>query len=44
MAKNVLQKLTATLICTGMLLFGLPTSVIASEISGVNPTSDRECL
>ena len=40
MAKNVLQKLTATLICTGMLLFGLPTSVIASEISGVNPTGN----
>ena len=35
MAKNFLQKLTATLICTGMLLFGLPTSVLATEISNI---------
>ena len=40
MAKNFLQKLTATLICTGMLLFGLPTSVIASEISGITPNGN----
>ena len=40
MVKIFLQKFTATLISTGMLLFGLPIGVIASEISGVNPTGN----
>ncbi len=40
MAKNLFKRLTAALISTGMLLFGLPSCVIASEISGVNPTGN----
>ena len=40
MANNSVQKITAAIICANMLIFGMPASVIATDISGVNPTGN----
>ena len=40
MANNSVQKITAAIICANMLIFGMPASVIATEISGVTPTGN----
>ena len=40
MLEKFLQKFTASMIVFGMFLFGLPSSVIASEISGVTATGN----
>lgn len=40
MNKKIFCKLTALIICVGMLFFNIPLSVFASDISGITPTGN----